>query len=96
MLASLQIRNFAIIDQAEVELQPGMTVLTGETGAGKSILVDAMGLIRGDRGDRSVVRAGGGSTVVEALFELAADHPVRAWCEHAGVVPNSLGRARNI
>ncbi|MCZ6810144.1 MAG: AAA family ATPase, partial [Proteobacteria bacterium] len=50
MLTSLQIRNFAIIDQAEIEFSGGMTVLTGETGAGKSILVDALGLVLGVRG----------------------------------------------
>ena len=49
MLICLQVRNFAIVDQIEVEFAPGMTVLTGETGAGKSILVDALGLILGDR-----------------------------------------------
>ena len=58
MLTSLQIRNFAIIDQAEVEFGPGMTVLTGETGAGKSILVDALGLVLGERGGTGLVRSG--------------------------------------
>ena len=52
MLTSLQVRNFAIIDLVEVEFSPGMTVLTGETGAGKSILVDALGLVLGERGGR--------------------------------------------
>ena len=50
MLASIQVRNFAIIDEVEIEFDDGMTVLTGETGAGKSILVDAMGLVLGERG----------------------------------------------
>ncbi len=60
MLTSLQVRNFAIIDQAEVEFSSGMTVLTGETGAGKSILVDALGLVLGNvavPGLRAAVRS---------------------------------------
>ncbi len=57
MLRSLQIRNFAIIDQIEVEFDEGMTVLTGETGAGKSILVDALGLVLGERGGNGLVRS---------------------------------------
>lgn len=58
MLQNLRIRNFAIIDEVEVELCNGMTVLTGETGAGKSILVDALGLVLGERGSASLVRQG--------------------------------------
>ena len=50
MLVTLQVRDFAIVDRIDVELRPGMTVLTGETGAGKSILVDALGLVLGERG----------------------------------------------
>ncbi|MDE0755723.1 MAG: AAA family ATPase, partial [Woeseiaceae bacterium] len=56
MLNSLQVRNFAIIDAVEVEFSAGMTVLTGETGAGKSILVDALGLVLGERGGSGLVR----------------------------------------
>ncbi len=58
MLTYLQIRNFAVIDEVELELDRGLTVLTGETGAGKSILVDALGLALGDRAEASAVRHG--------------------------------------
>ena len=58
MLNSLHIRNLAVIDQTEVELQDCMTALTGETGAGKSILVDALGLSLGNRADSTAVRQG--------------------------------------
>ena len=57
MLLSLHIRDFAIIDQLEIELHAGMTALTGETGAGKSILLDALGLLLGDRADSGAVKA---------------------------------------
>ncbi|NJN46073.1 MAG: AAA family ATPase, partial [Candidatus Competibacteraceae bacterium] len=58
MLTQIHIRNFAIVDHLELELTPGMSALTGETGAGKSIIVDALALLLGDRGDNSVVRHG--------------------------------------
>ena len=58
MLTELIIRNFAIIDRLQVSFGPGFNVLTGETGAGKSILVDALGLVLGDRADSSVIRHG--------------------------------------
>ena len=74
MLTSLQVRNFAIIDQAEVEFAAGMTVLTGETGAGKSILVDALQLVLGARGRPEVVRTDAEAAEVEALFDLS-DQP---------------------
>ena len=72
MLTSLQIRNFAIIDQVEVDFDEGMTVLTGETGAGKSILVDALGLVLGERGGNGLVRSGATRAEFSAEFGLAA------------------------
>ena len=79
MLTSLQVRNFAIIDEIEIEFDSGMTVLTGETGAGKSILVDAMGLVLGERGGSGLVRAGARRAEFVAEFDLG-DLPVaRQW-----------------
>jgi len=69
MLTTLQIRNLAIADALEVELGPGLNVITGETGAGKSILVDAVGLVLGGRATAADVRAGAAEAVVEARFE---------------------------
>jgi DNA repair protein RecN (Recombination protein N) len=68
MLLGLKIENFAVIDEVEVSFGAGLTVLTGETGAGKSILVDALGLLLGGRADLEVVRAGANEAVVEGLF----------------------------
>ncbi|UYO00763.1 MAG: DNA repair protein RecN [Devosia sp.] len=78
MLNALSVRNIVLIDQLDLALGPGMTVLTGETGAGKSILLDALTLALGGRGDTSLVRQGQDSGQVVAVLELPADHPARA------------------
>lgn len=69
MLVSLRLKNFAVVEEAEVEFGPGLTVLTGETGAGKSILLDALGLLAGGRAEADVVRAGASEASVEGVFE---------------------------
>ncbi len=79
MLTHIQIRDLAIIDGVELELGPGMTVLTGETGAGKSILVDALVLATGGRAGAEVVRAGADRTEVSATFSLESGTAVDAW-----------------
>ena len=81
MLTALQVRNFAIIDQAEVEFALGMTVLTGETGAGKSILVDALGLVLGERGGTGLVRSGANRAEFTAEFDLRNLPDARHWLE---------------
>jgi len=70
MLKLLRINNIALIPSLEIELEPGLTLLTGETGAGKSILIDALGLLLGDRATSEIVRTGEGRAVVEAVVEL--------------------------
>jgi DNA repair protein RecN (Recombination protein N) len=70
MLKELNIKNFAIIDQLRVEFTPGLNVFTGETGAGKSIIVDALNLALGERADADLIRTGCQEAVVEAAFEL--------------------------
>ncbi len=70
VLQQLVINDLAVIDELDLEFKPGMTVLTGETGAGKSILLDAIGLILGDRADSSVIRGGCDKTDVTAVFSL--------------------------
>jgi DNA repair protein RecN (Recombination protein N) len=78
MLNALSVRNIVLIDQLDLALDGGMTVLTGETGAGKSILLDALTLALGGRGDASLVRSGQESGQVVAVLQLAGDHPARA------------------
>jgi DNA repair protein RecN (Recombination protein N) len=70
MLSEIQVRNLAIVSSMELELQDGLTALTGETGAGKSILIDALGLALGERADNSLIRAGSDRTEVTAVFDL--------------------------
>ncbi len=81
MLTSIQVRNFAIIDEVEIEFSPGMTVLTGETGAGKSILVDAMGLVLGERGGAGLVRNGTKRAEFTADFDLGNLPRAKEWLE---------------
>ena len=78
MLNALSVRNIVLIDQLDLALDAGMTVLTGETGAGKSILLDALALALGGRGDAALVRQGQESGQVVAVLELGAQHPARA------------------
>lgn len=89
MLSHIQIRDFAIIDAVELELGPGLTVLTGETGAGKSILVDALLLAAGGRAGAEVVRHGAERAEVSATFVVDGNEAARAWLaeqsiEHEG------------
>ena len=81
MLTYLRIRDFAIIDELELELGAGLTALTGETGAGKSIVVDALALAAGGRASSDVVRHGAERAEVAATFDLAGSAPIRRWLE---------------
>jgi DNA repair protein RecN (Recombination protein N) len=85
MLRALEIRDLLIIDRLELAFQPGLNVLTGETGAGKSILLDALGFVLGWRGRAELVRAGAEQGEVTAVFDLAPDHPARAVLAEAGI-----------
>ena len=82
MLRFLRIQHLAVIDRLELEFEPGLTVLTGETGAGKSILVGAVGLLVGGRASADLVRTGEGQAVIEAIFDTpdaeAATRALRA------------------
>jgi DNA repair protein RecN (Recombination protein N) len=81
MLTHLNVRDFALIRHLDVELGPGFTVITGETGAGKSIMVDAMGLLLGDRGSASAVRTGASRAELGAEFDLSELPAAREWLE---------------
>jgi DNA repair protein RecN (Recombination protein N) len=90
MLRHITIRDFAIIERLDIELGPGMTALTGETGAGKSILIDAIGLLLGDRGDSGCVRQGASQAELAALFSWPREHAACTWLiEQALLDPES-------
>jgi DNA repair protein RecN (Recombination protein N) len=85
MLRALDIRDILIIDHLELEFRPGLNVLTGETGAGKSILLDSLGFVLGWRGRAELVRQGAEQGEVMAEFDLAPGHPARAVLAEAGL-----------
>ena len=84
MLRTLSVRNFAIIEQLDLEFGPGFNVLTGETGAGKSILMDALNLLLGSRAGTEMVRGGADKAVVDAVFDVASSPEVRRTVEALG------------
>lgn len=81
MLTHLSIQNFTLVDQLDLDLRPGMTVITGETGAGKSIVLDALGQTLGDRADGQRVRTGAKRADIHATFDIAAIARAQRWLE---------------
>lgn len=89
MLEQLQIRNLATIEALTLELEPGFTVLSGETGAGKSILIDALGLVLGTRADPALVRGGADRADITASFRIAQGSDAAAWLHEHELTDNS-------
>ena len=81
MLQTLNIKDLAVVESLSLELEPGLTVLTGETGAGKSILLTALGLALGDRADSGYIRPGAGKAEIDLSFRLDDAPEARAWLE---------------
>jgi DNA repair protein RecN (Recombination protein N) len=92
MLLRLALKDFVIVTELEVSFDAGFSVLTGETGAGKSILIDALQLVLGARGDASVVREGAGRAEIAAEFD--APHSLAAWLERAGFSTHDAAEAK--
>jgi DNA repair protein RecN (Recombination protein N) len=91
MLRELRLRNFAVVESVTVPFTSGLNVLTGETGAGKSILVDAIVLVRGARAQTDAIRADAETATVEAVFAIDAAGAARAVLEEAGLAPDDNG-----
>jgi DNA repair protein RecN (Recombination protein N) len=88
MLTTLRIKNLALVPDLTLELQPGCNVITGETGAGKSIIIGALNLVLGERADRSLIRSGSDSCSVEALFDVRKLRaPLKNFLEENGLEP---------
>ncbi|MEI9960765.1 MAG: AAA family ATPase [Limisphaerales bacterium] len=88
MLTTLRIKNLALVTDLTLELQPGCNVITGETGAGKSIIIGALNLVLGERADRSLIRSGEESCSVEAVFDVRKLRaPLKSFLEENGLEP---------
>ena len=88
MLTTLRIKNLALVADLTLELQPGLNVISGETGAGKSILVGALGLVLGERADRTLIRSGSDSCSVETIFDVSRlGAPLKSFLEENGLEP---------
>jgi DNA repair protein RecN (Recombination protein N) len=93
MLGTLRIKNLAVVSDLTLELQPGLNILTGETGAGKSIVIGALNLILGQRADRTLIRGGAESCAVEGLFDTKGlKTPLNAFFEENGLEPADDGQ----
>ncbi len=91
MIQSLQIKNLAVVENVRIEFGPGLNVITGETGAGKSILIGALGLTLGDRAGKEMIRSGEDSCSVEAAFRLRDPSPIDAILDEQGLQPCENG-----
>src|SRR2546427_7676093 len=88
MLTTLRIKNLALVPDLTIELKPGYNVITGETGAGKSILIGALNLILGERADRTLIRNGSDACAVEAVFDVGQIRaPLKAFLTENGLEP---------
>src|SRR4051794_34870378 len=86
MLTTLRIKNLALVADLTLELQPGYQAITGETGAGKSIIIGALNLVLGERADRTMIRSGSDNCSVEAVFEvLRLRAPLKAFLDENGL-----------
>src|SRR5437867_6951466 len=93
MLTTLRIKNLALVADLTLELQAGYNAITGETGAGKSILIGALNLVLGERADRTLIRSGSDSCAVEAVFDIAnLRAPIKSWLDENGLEPCDDGQ----
>ena len=94
MLTTLRIKNLALVADLTLELQPGLNVITGETGAGKSILIGALNLVLGERADRTLIRSGADNCSVEAVFDIGKlKAPLAAFLDENGLEPCEAPRS---
>ena len=98
MLTEIRVRDLAVIRDATLSLKPGLNVLTGETGAGKSMLVDALALLLGERASSDLVRPGADRCVVEAAFDVEGQADLRQVTDESGldIEDNRLAVRRDI
>ena len=85
MLRYLNITNLALIEQVQIEFKPGLNLLSGETGSGKSIIIDALGLLQGERGSADLIRGGATRAVIEGMFDVEGNEPLLAILRETGM-----------
>lgn len=85
MLQSLHVHNFALIEDAKIDFAPGFNIFTGETGAGKSILIDAFGVVLGNRASADYIRSGADSFWVQAVFDISGIEAVKSLLTEQGI-----------
>lgn len=90
MIKSVSVKNIALIDSLDFELGGNLNILSGETGAGKSLIIDALNFVLGERADRSLIRYGTDHAVVEALFEDYITPQVERYMEEVGIDPEEV------
>jgi DNA repair protein RecN (Recombination protein N) len=96
MLGSIHIKDLAVVSSVALELAPGLTALTGETGAGKSILIDALGLALGDRADNAMIRSGSDRAEITALFDLKSQTDTLQWLSENALDDGDLCLVRRV
>src|SRR6266496_1037800 len=96
MLALLNISNIALIDSLRVEFDPGLNLLTGETGSGKSIIVDALGVPLGGRFTSELLKSGAERAFIEGLFSVRRNREVESIISAAGIEPSSSDKGRTV
>lgn len=92
MLQTLRVRNLALVEDITVDFQPGLNVITGETGAGKSVIIGALGLLLGERADKTLIRTGADQCLAEAVFQLSDSGSVDAILDDVGLPPCEGGQ----
>ena len=84
MLTQIYVKNFILMDEVQLDLHDNMSAFTGETGAGKSLLMDAIGILKGDRVNSDMIKEGCDKAVIEGVFELAPQHSLLQQLQDAG------------
>lgn len=92
MLQTLRVRNLALVEDITVEFRPGLNVITGETGAGKSVIIGALGLLLGERADKTLIRTGADQCLAEAVFQLNDSEAIDAILDEVGLPPCEDGQ----
>lgn len=96
MLAEIYVENFALIEKLQIEFASGLNIITGETGAGKSLLTDAVGMLLGGKGDKDMIRHGTGRSLIEGTFSGPFSDAVNAFCEENGIDRDTIVISREM